>query len=409
MQPLLNPLAAASPPRSLVRDGAFWTAVLTTANAALGAGVLAYPVAFQGAGLAGGSLLLLGFATTASVGLGAVFQCMSAARRLDPRVRDYTKMVGAAFGTTAEALVTVLIVLYVFGACWGYLVLLSDTLGPLVRKVAPAVDESLVRTLLQCGSTAVCIGLCSLRSINTLKYSSALAVAAVLTTVVMLVRNYAAHPCTAGDCATAAGPTAWCPSGECSGWCTAEQLAVAPTNCPGGTRGVALWPSGAEPLLGALPLVAFALQCHIQGAAVYHEMPPRLQSSRAAFAAIAGASSCLLLLLYLPTGLAGYAAFGAITQGDILTNFGVDDPLADVARGCIAVTALCAYPMQHYPARLVLHNGWSAMRARLRTRGAPSSPPGDASVSPLAAPPPAQPPPAYRAAGRVSGLDLAGD
>ena len=209
MQPLLNPLAAASPPRSLVRDGAFWTAVLTTANAALGAGVLAYPVAFQGAGLAGGSLLL-GFATTASVGLGAVFQCMSAARRLDPRVRDYTKMVGAAFGTTAEALVTVLIVLYVFGACWGYLVLLSDTLGPLVRKVAPAVDESLVRTLLQCGSTAVCIGLCSLRSINTLKYSSALAVAAVLTTVVMLVRNYAAHPCTAGDCATAAGPTAWC-------------------------------------------------------------------------------------------------------------------------------------------------------------------------------------------------------
>jgi len=342
MQPLLNPLAATSPPRSLVRDGAFWTAVLTTANAALGAGVLAYPIAFQGAGLAGGSLLLLGFATTASVGLGAVFQCMSAARRLDPRVRDYTKMVGAAYGTTAEALVTVLIVLYVFGACWGYLVLLSDTLGPLVRKVAPAVDESLVRILLQCGSTAVCIGLCSLRSINTLKYSSALAVAAVLTTVVMLVRNYAAHPCTAGDCATAAGPTVWCPSGECSGWCTAEQLAAAPTNCPGGTRGVALWPSGAEPFLGALPLVAFALQCHIQGAAVYHEMPPRLQSSRAAFAAIAGASSCLLILLYLPTGLAGYGAFGAITQGDILTNFGVDDPLADVARGCIAVTALCA-------------------------------------------------------------------
>ena len=131
MQPLLNPLAATSPPRSLVRDGAFWTAVLTTANAALGAGVLAYPIAFQGAGLAGGSLLLLGFATTASVGLGAVFQCMSAARRLDPRVRDYTKMVGAAYGTTAEALVTVLIVLYVFGACWGYLVLLSDTLGPI--------------------------------------------------------------------------------------------------------------------------------------------------------------------------------------------------------------------------------------------------------------------------------------
>eukprot|EP00965_Chrysotila_dentata_P115585 3819901-Pleurochrysis_carterae.AAC.2 len=38
---------------SLLLDGAFWTAVLTTANAALGAGVLAYPFAFRNAGGSG--------------------------------------------------------------------------------------------------------------------------------------------------------------------------------------------------------------------------------------------------------------------------------------------------------------------------------------------------------------------
>jgi amino acid permease len=117
-----------------------------------------------------------------------------------------------------------------------------------------------------------------------------------------------------------------------------------------------------------LPLIAFALQCHIQGAAVYNEMPGRLKSSAAASVAIAATSSCLLVLLYLPMGLAGYAAFGAVTQGDVLTNFGADDPLANVARGCIAITALCAYPMQHFPARLVVHNAWTALRRGCTSR-----------------------------------------
>lgn len=144
-----SPLAPPERPRRLARDGGFWTAVLTTANAALGAGVLAYPFAFSEAGLVGGSALLLAFAAIASVGLRAVFHCMARAQALDPSVRDYTKMVSTAFGAKAELAVTVLILLYVFGACWGYLVLLADTLAPLVRKAQPSLDEGLVRTLIQ--------------------------------------------------------------------------------------------------------------------------------------------------------------------------------------------------------------------------------------------------------------------
>jgi uncharacterized protein YneF (UPF0154 family) len=131
-------------------DGGFWTAVLTTANAALGAGVLAYPVAFRDAGIVGGSLLLLLFAVAASVGLCIVLQCMSRAQAVNPSVQDYTKIVSTAFGTKAELGVTVLILLYVFGACWGYLVLLADTITPLVLKANPNLHETLIRTLVQC-------------------------------------------------------------------------------------------------------------------------------------------------------------------------------------------------------------------------------------------------------------------
>lgn len=160
----------------------------------------------------------------------------------------------------------------------------------------------------------MCIGLCALRSINSLKYSSAVAVGAVLTTVAMLVKNFFAHPCSKGDCTSAAGVTDWCPAGGCSGWCTADQFSRAPQLCPGGTNGVAAWPADLDSLLRALPLIAFALQCHIQGAAVYHEMPARLKASSTVDVAVALSSSLLLLCLYLPTGLAGYAAFGAVTQ-----------------------------------------------------------------------------------------------
>jgi len=145
--------ATIAPPagwRWIYCDGSFWTAVLTTANAALGAGVLAYPVAFRDAGIVGGSLLLLLFAAAASVGLCIVLQCMSCAQVMDTSVQDYTKMVSAAFGTKAEVGVTVLILLYVFGACWGYLVLLADTVTPLVLKADPNLDEAFIRTLVQC-------------------------------------------------------------------------------------------------------------------------------------------------------------------------------------------------------------------------------------------------------------------
>ena len=101
---------------------------------------------------------------------------------------------------------------------------------------------------------------------------------------------------------------------------------------------------------------------------MYDEMPTQLKSHPSASLAVAATSSILLVLLYLPTGLAGYAAFGAVTQGDILTNFASDDPLADVARGCIAITALCAYPMQHFPARLILHNVLGSLLQKQKER-----------------------------------------
>ena len=75
---------------------------------------------------------------------------------------------------------------------------------------------------------------------------------------------------------------------------------------------------------------------------------------------VAYGATALTLLLYFPAGIAGFVRFGDATQSDVLYNFGVRDGFADVARACMALTALSAFPCQHYPARTILHKIWRA-------------------------------------------------
>jgi len=84
-----------------------------------------------------------------------------------------------------------------------------------------------------------------------------------------------------------------------------------------------------------LPLYAFALQCHIQGAIVFTELPPRLRHDSAT-RMIAYSATALMILLDMSVGLAGFLRFGAQTQGNVLKNFGATDILANGARaGCL--------------------------------------------------------------------------
>lgn len=220
------------------------------------------------------------------------------------------------------------------GACWSYLVLLSDVIGPVVGRFSTLPDE-LISQLVMTISALIGLLLCLLRKINALKWTAVIAVLAVLMLVAALVREYVKHPCKPDDCTDEEGVPGW----------------------PRGGRGVKLFPDGFGSVAAAIPLVTFALQCHIQTPSVYAEVPVSLRTPRVNVATAVG-TYALLCLLYLPTGIAGYARFGGATAGDIINNFSISDDLADAVRVCIAVTALCSYPMQHFPARTTIHQIW---------------------------------------------------
>lgn len=176
--------AAARPPLCL--DGAFWTAVLTIANAALGAGLLSIPYAFAQAGLLVGMLLTLLLVGGACVSLCVIMATMGRAQAADPGVSSFGTLVEWSCGKSASWAVEVTVILNSFGSCVGYLVLLGDVLTPLVAPALPASVRGHARTLVVLGAAAACLLLCLLRRISYLRYSAGVAVFACIFTTSML-------------------------------------------------------------------------------------------------------------------------------------------------------------------------------------------------------------------------------
>ena len=81
-----------------MRFGEFLTPVLTFANAALGAGVLAYPFAYEGTGLAIGPILTTGIALLAFSSLVVIMRVAAEVQATQPHVQSYGGIVTAVVG-----------------------------------------------------------------------------------------------------------------------------------------------------------------------------------------------------------------------------------------------------------------------------------------------------------------------
>ena len=350
---LINADETVKPARSrYFCDRDFYTGCLGLINAMLGAAVLAYPFAFLSAGIVGALVCVCILGPLSSAGVAVLLRSMRIASATDPSVRSFGGLVGAAFGPRLAGAVDALIVVYSFGTCIGYLILLGDVITPLVESAHPAwenaqpvMGQDPVWRLVLCASAVVCLLLSTLRTISALRYAAIAGVLATVFIVVMLVVQAAQSPCRLGRCDDECGR---------NGWCTEEQADESADGVCNGERGVSLWPLSASALLRSLPLFAFALQCHIQSSIVFTELPARLRTDGAA-TTIAASSTALMVFLDVAVGLAGFTRFGAQTQGDVLKNFGPADGLADAARACLACAALSSFPLQHFPARLALH------------------------------------------------------
>ncbi len=321
-------------PRCFLVDAPFVTSALALVNSALGAGILAFPFAFMSAGLLGAGILSAAMGSLSFMALCFIFHCMRKAQNTDPDVRDYGQLVRWGCGLRWQRFVEVLVVFYEYGACIGYIILLGDMIQPIL----PA-SLGLGRTAIECACTVPCVLLCALPSVSALKYTAATAVLASFLLVGVIAHQAITEPCKPGACTDEDGRDGW----------------------PKGGDGVSLWPEGAAGIFRALPLIAFALQCHMQSPLVFTELPTRIRLEPGPRRGVALLAVLLLLALYVPTGTFGFLRFGSATQADITENFGPTDTMANVARACMAVTALAGFPMQHLPARMAIHGVYRSL------------------------------------------------
>jgi amino acid permease len=308
-------------------SGTISSSVFTLANSAIGAGILAFPFAFKSAGLTLGIVLCLSLAVVMAMSLHFIIYSLEKAQKADPRIRTYQDLVQAAAGDNASMFIEVTMVVYLFGACLGFVIIIGDMLHPILANTGIGFLES--RNVCICLVTlGVIFPLCTLRKISALQFSSTLAVAAVLFMVCMMIHEFTdgAHK--------AVGKTV-------------------------------LIRENSEAIL-SIPLICFALQCHIQGPMIYSELKPHLQNLKVMdLIIVAAIGTCLVL--YIPAGIFGDLSFGDNTQQDILdiakkskdadgndTGYAVTDRMAEVARICIAICACCGFPLNHFPARSAL-------------------------------------------------------
>jgi len=338
-EPLLGHAETGIDSKPVVKElgqGTVLSSTIVLASSAIGAGILSFPYAFCRAGMISALIILLSITALIYFALCVIGRAMQVVQQHSPSVRSYDELVQATLGPSAAIIMELVIIFFMLGTCVGFLTIIGDMLGPLLasdREGEGWLDASTVayfggsngvrRSVLLAVALGLCFPLSLLRSLNALRFTSSLSISSVCYLVVLL---------------TAGSETK-----------NAQVVHFKP-----------IWPG----VVTAIPIMAFALQCHISAPLVYSEMHSSIKGARwmnrVSFMAMA-----LCMLLYIPAGVFGYIRFGESVLGDVLTlgaahceadssgmgGFAVSNAWADLARVCTSITAVSGYALNHYPAR----------------------------------------------------------
>ncbi len=342
--------------------------------AAAGAGLLSYPFAVMQQGMLVCILLTLLFAWLTVKTDFVLVQTAHLFRRAMRR-GTFEELSLVAFGTRMYALSAASVLIGCLGAMIGFMIVIGDLLVPVAEHLcncsgdcsgsgsgsgsgggvstACAVMTSRAMLVMLC---AVCVALplSSFRKIHSLGASSVLAAVTVIAVGILVVVK--GSGALSGD--EEPGTSTERPTGVTS---LDEPIILARFNFIGCVLGI--------------PISIFSLGNHCQVVPVFLEMRPEAQRR---FGSVVTTAVSACVVLYLLTGVFGYLAFRDGTKGDVLLNFSVTDPAADVAKALLAIHIVLAYPVLLYPCREAIALLLSLRQGRSSSSGESSSSDTDA-------------------------------
>jgi len=316
----------------IVRHGNVLGSTATLANCAIGAGVLATPFAVSKFGTVAGGIiifvtsLLVAYTLVVLVRAGSVFSSAS-----------YQGVVKDAFGPSASRAVSATLVVYLFGSCVAYMIIIGDSYTKAVAALAGGSDGAWWasrRFAIAVVATFFVTPLSLLREMSRLAPASAVALVSLAYTASAIM---------------------------CKGFAKVDD---------GAPKAVAFKLDADS--VSAVPIIVFAFQCHIQVLTIFSELSAhtsdadenaesldavddelverkRVQRMHTVIALAVGAC----FVGYLLVGEFAYASHPNVSS-NVLDSYDKGDAAMVVATIFMGFSAIASFPVNHHAARAAL-------------------------------------------------------
>nr|XP_023671767.1 putative sodium-coupled neutral amino acid transporter 7 [Paramormyrops kingsleyae] len=302
------------------------SAVFIVVNAALGAGLLNFPAAFNLAGgVTSGVSLQMCMLVFIIGGLVVLAYCSQVSNEI-----TYQEVVRAVCGRVTGVICEVAIAVYTFGTCIAFLIIIGDQLDKLIAAVAQETDRTVNSTwytdrkfTIFLTSVLIILPLSIPKEIGFQKYASAVSVIGTWYVTVIIIIRYI--------------------------WPDEE---VSPGYIP-------VRPSSWTAVFNAMPTICFGFQCHVSSVPVYNSMRKREIRS---WGWVVTLAMVICLFVYTGTGVCGFLSFGSSVSQDVLMSYPSNDIAVAVARFFIVICVVTSYPILHFCGRAVLEGLWLRFR-----------------------------------------------
>ncbi|KAG9244639.1 transmembrane amino acid transporter protein-domain-containing protein [Calycina marina] len=280
-------------------------------NTIVGAGTLAMPLAMSHMGIVLGTVVILWAGTTAAFGLYLQSRC---ARYLERGTASFFALSQITY-PNAAVLFDAAIAIKCFGVGVSYLIIIGDLMPGVVRGFNPdadAVPFLVDRHFWVTAFMLVVIPLSFLRRLDSLKYTSVVALMSISYLVVLVVYHFGK-----GD-----------------------------TKADRGVIRVVKWAS-LTATLQSFPVIVFAYTCHQNMFSILNEIKDN--SPRRTTGVIVGSIGSAASV-YVLVAITGYLSFGNAVQGNIVGMY-IPSVASTIAKAAIVILVMFSYPLQVHPCR----------------------------------------------------------
>ncbi|KAM9366106.1 sodium-coupled neutral amino acid transporter 7 [Symphorus nematophorus] len=297
-------------------------AVFIVVNAALGAGLLNFPAAFNMAGgVTAGVMLQMFMLIFIISGLVILGYCSQVSNE-----STYQEVVRATCGKVTGVLCEVAIAIYTFGTCIAFFIVIGDQLERLIDAIAHEPEGTVHeywyadrKFTIIVTAVLIILPLSIPKEIGFQKYASALSVMGTWYVTIVVIIKYI-----------------WPDSAVTPGY--------SPTSSSSWTA-----------VFNAMPTICFGFQCHVSCVPVFDSMS---RKEIKPWGVVVTLSMIICLFVYTGTGVCGFLTFGSNVSQDVLMSYPPDDIAVAIARAFIVICVITSYPILHFCGRAVIEGLW---------------------------------------------------